>query len=348
MQKENNSLRQEFEALLENSADPPKPEPRSTVTGKVIKQTRNGYFVDIGARCESFVSTDDAQELWLGCEYSFHVTGPADEDGAVPLSRKATLIWEEMETMRQLETVTLVKISSLSRSRAGRPCGLNCTISGIKGFIPRSEIPQRQNLTDLINEEIPVTVLNPDMKQEPDGVVILSHKKALDLIFMTQIEQFSPSQTVSCRVVSLAKNGVRVRISNGLSAFIPSGELEYDRRAIPSQVLQVGDQLEAQILKLDSQNQSIILSRRTHLQNQFLNQVKPGQKLEGKIARLSNFAIFVQVGDCLDAVLYRKDSSKSQFQPGQTIEATVMRVNPKEGKLVLGKNVRILNGGLSA
>lgn len=335
----------EFELLLQANPAKPSPALRSIVSGTVIKKTDCGYYVDIGGKSESFVKEKEPSDsqVWLGCQYQFMVTGEADENGSVSLSRQKALTWFELDLMRQLETVSLVKITSVSFSRSGRPCGLNCTISGIKAFVPRSEISQKQNLQELLNQEIPVIVLQLDLKQEPEGVAILSNKKAVDGIFMTQVEEFSPSASITCRVTNVLKNGVRVTLPNSLQAFIPRSELVYDRKVNPSEIVQVGDQLEAKILKLDWQEQNILLSRRAHLQDQFLLKLERGQKLVGTVSRLSDFALFVEVGNCMDAILYRKKPDQDPIQPGQKIEAEVMQVKAKEGKLVLSRKFRMLS-----
>ncbi len=337
----------EFESLLDLFPVKAAPAPRSLVTGTVVKKSDNGYYVDIQMKSESFISKsdDDLDLVSVGCSYQFIVMGPADENGSVPISRKEALAFHELDTMRQLETVCLVTVKSISMSRSGRPCGLNASINGIKAFIPRSEIPNRQKLTELIDQEIAVCVLETDMKQEPNAVAILSHKKALEAIFLQQVESFSPSVTVRCKVVNVMSAGVRVRIessgSNGLLGFIPRSELTYDRKPNPFELLERGDLFDAQILTMDMESQNIVLSRRQAIQSQFLCGISAGQKLKGRISRATDFAFYVEVGNCLDAVLYKRDLNKSDLngevglKPGDYIDATVLCVKPKEQKLVL-------------
>lgn len=344
----NENLKAQFESMLDTYTVKDAPAIRSLVTGKVVRKNGNGYFVDLQMKSESFVCErdlkDQSNQVSVGCSYQFLVMGPADENGSLALSREEALVWHELETMRQLETVCLVTVKSLSTSRNGRVSGLNATINGIKAFIPKSEIPVRQNLHELLEQEIAVSVIEVDIKQEPNGVVILSHSKALEAIFLQQVESFSPSATVRCQVVTVMPAGVRVRIiSNGLMGFVPKTELAFNRKALPFEVVSRGDCFDAQILIMDMESQNIVLSRRQSIQAQFLAGISVGQKLQGRISRMTDYAFFVEVGNCFDAVLYKRDVANgsnstlrlSELRPGVEIEAVVISVKSKEQKLVL-------------
>ncbi len=341
----NESPKTEFESMLATFPIKDTPAPRSLVTGTVVKKSDKGYWVDLQMKCESFVcEREDNSITSVGCTYQFMVMGPADENGSVPLSRKAAFAWHELDTMRELETVCLVTVKSISMSRNGRPCGLNANINGIKAFIPRGEIPNRQKLTELLDQEIAVCVLETDIKQEPNGVAILSHKKALEAIFLHQVESFSPTATVRCQVVNVMSAGVRVRIvSNGLLGFVPKSELAFDRKANPFAIVERGQLFDAQILTMDMEAQNIVLSRRQCVQSQFLSSLKQGQRVKGKISRSTDYAFFVEVENCLDAILYKRDLNRSDLEdktglgPGVSIEAIVTGIKPLEGKLVLSR-----------
>lgn len=341
------NLKNEFESMLDLYPVKDSPAPRTLVTGKVVRKNGNGYFVDLQMKSESFVSANESKDavnpiqISVGCSYRFLVLGPADENGSVPLSREKALIWQELDTMRQLETITFITVKSISTSRQGRVSGLNTTINGIKAFIPKSEIPLRQNLSELINQEIPVSILETDIKQEPDGVVILSHRKALEAIFMNQIESFSPSETLSCQALKVMPAGVRVRIlSSGLIGFVPRSELAFNRKASPFAIVENGDIFDAQILAMDMETLNIVLSRRQSIQSQFLSGISLGQKLKGRVSRQTDYAFFVEVGNCFDAILYKKDvqilgGEKISIKEGDLIEANVISIKAKEGKLIL-------------
>jgi ribosomal protein S1 len=345
--KNNESPKTEFESMLAIFPIKDTPAPRSLVTGTVVKKSDKGYWVDLHMKCESFVCEPKGEldNVSVGCSYQFMVVGPMDENGSVPLSRSETRAWHELDTMRQLETVSLVTVKSISTSRNGRECGLNTTLCGVKAFIPKSEIPARQKLNELLDQEIAVCVIELDILQEPNGVVILSHSKALEAIFLQQVESFSPSATVRCQVVKVMDAGARVRLvsngSCGLMGFVPRSELAFNRKANPFEIIERGDLFDAQILTIDMEAQNIVLSRRQSIQTQFLSGILAGQKIKGRISRSTEYAFYVEVGNCLDAILYRRDLNKSasnckdSLKPGTEIDATVISVKPKEQKLVL-------------
>lgn len=347
MKNNNQKHKSEFESLLDLFPVKAAPAPRNIVTGTVVKKSDKGYYVDLQMKSESFVSEpkDQLSNVHVGCSYQFMVVGAVDENGSVPLSRSETHTWHELDSMRELETVSLVTIKSISTSRKGRECGLNATICGVKAFIPKSEIPARQKLNELLDQEIAVCVIELDILQEPNGVVILSHSKALEAIFLQQVESFSPSATVRCQVIKVMDAGARVRlISNGscgLMGFVPRSELAFNRKVNPFDVIERGDLLDAQILTMDMEGQNIVLSRRQSIQSQFLSGISIGQKLKGRISRSTDYAFYVEVGNCLDAILYKRDLNKSghnctdSLKPGMEIDATVLNVKPKEQKLVL-------------
>lgn len=340
MNNKNNELKIEFESLLDSFPAHLAPSTNTLVTGTVVQKSGNGYFVDIGMKSESFIdeiSDCDTNQIDIGCRYQFFVTGPQDENGSIPLSRSKAIQLQDLDLMRHTKTISLVRINSISNSRTGRASGLNATINGIKAFIPKSEIPARQKLVELVDQKIAVCIINIDVRQEPGPVVILSHSKALDSMFIEQVESFSPSTTVRCKVVAVMPAGVRVQIvSNGLMGFVPRSELAFDRKSRPHKIVEKDDFFDAQILTMDMASQSIVLSRRQSIQSQFLAGLSLGQKLKGRICRENDYAFFVEVGNCLDAILYKKDCHKKHLRPQDEINAYVISIKQASGKLVLG------------
>ena len=115
----------------------------------------------------------------------------------------------------------------------------------------------------------------------------------------------------------------------------------------PSKVLTVGDEVEAMVLQVDSQERRIGLGLRQIEPNpwqQLAEKYQTGARIEGKVRNLTDFGAFVEVADCIDGLIHISDMSWNKrishpsevLKKGDTVDALVLNIDAENQRLSLG------------
>lgn len=192
-------------------------------------------------------------------------------------------------------------------------------------------------------DEVQVVVLKVD---DNEGRIICSKQKADALKAVDELkEAFEQGSLVKGRVTEVVKGGLLIDL--GVRAFMPASHI--DTKFVESLDQFVGQELEANIIELDTQKPRVVLSRRKHLEKvqqdqkaNLLNDIAPGQVRSGVVRRLTNFGAFVDLGG-IDGLLhvsemawYRIGHPSEILQEGQEIKVKVLGVENDGQRISLG------------
>lgn len=216
-----------------------------------------------------------------------------------------------------------------------------------EGIVPLGELSE-ENLDTAkghfnVGDKISVIVIRPE---GAEGNPIVSKKRADFEVVWDRIEDAYRSQTmIDAQVVDRVKGGLVVDI--GVRGFVPathvgSGKLRNIEKY-------VGQPLQLKVIEIDRERKKVVLSnrqaeeeRRASAKETIFNDVKPGDKLEGTVRRLTDYGAFVDLGG-VDGLLHISEMSwarinhpKEMFKEGQKIEVMVLRLDPAAGKISLG------------
>ncbi|UNU27051.1 S1 RNA-binding domain-containing protein [Microcoleus vaginatus] len=231
------------------------------VRGKVFEYDSNGAYVDIGGKSSAFLPieeaalrtiTDLSEVVPLDEERDFLIIREQDADGQVTLSLRQLQIqqaWEDLVELQETGKVLQVRVSGANKG------GVTVDVQGMRGFIPRSHLVERDNLESLIGQSLSVNFLEVDREREK---LVLSQRMA------TQSNAFKDlqiGQLVEGKVSSIKPFGVFVDLE-GVSGLLHIKQVSQKYIDNLGKVFAPGQPLKAIVLDLDESRGRISLSTR--------------------------------------------------------------------------------------
>jgi small subunit ribosomal protein S1 len=220
---------------------------------------------------------------------------------------------------------------------------------GVRAFMPasRSGTKDPSELEKLVEQEIRCRIIKLDVAEE--DVVVDRRAIAEDEERAGKERRFSElkeGDTVHGEIRSLADYGAFVDIG-GADALLHIGEISWRRLNKPSDVLSVGQQIEAVIIKIDSDKHRIAISMKQllpHPWDAVAEKFKPGERVHGTVTRLTDYGAFVELDPGIEGLIHISEMSWAKrvrtasdvVKPGETVEAVILGVNPGERRISLG------------
>jgi small subunit ribosomal protein S1 len=325
-----------------------------TIRGKIISQMKGGLSVDIGI--QAFLPRSQADlrpvrdlDTLIGTEHDFRIVKYERHQGNVVLSRRAALEAERKalreETLKRLENGAVFEgiVSNI------RDYGLFIDLEGIDGLV---------HITDLswgkvghpsdryqIGDRIKVKVLNFDREKER---VSLGIKQLTPDPWSKSLENYPVGAKVSGRVESLKEYGAFVELEEGIRGLIHVSELAWSGKVKhPSQILNVGESVEAVVLDLDTEKRRISLSVKQLEPNPWdsiADKYPIGAIIEGKVKDITKFGIFIGIDEDIDALVHISDISWTKqidhpselYKKGDLIQAVILDIDQENQRFSLG------------
>ena len=243
--------------------------------------------------------------------------------------------------------------------------GAMIDIKGVQGFIPSSQllsyfvpdenvedssvevdVTGRKNLEKNINNKISLKVLEVDQTRNR---AILSERalmqelkeKAKQKVMLDLVE----GQIIKARIIGLSSFGAFVDI-NGADGLIHISELSWNKLNSPSEVVEVGQELDVYILNLDRENKRIALSLKRLTPgpwDEISNNMPVGSKVKAVVTRIVEFGVFARIQDMgVEGLIHISElSDLDDINPAdivsvdQEVEVTVVSLDPERRRLGL-------------
>lgn len=231
------------------------------VRGKVIEHDSNGAYVDIGGKSSAFLPIEEAalrtianlsEVVPLEEEREFLIIREQDANGQVTLSLRQLELqqaWEELTQMRESGKVLQVRVSGANKG------GVTVDVQGMRGFIPRSHLINRDDIEGLIGQALTVSFLEVDQEREK---LVLSQRLATQSSAFSQLQI---GQLVEGKVSSIKPFGVFIDME-GISGLLHIKQVSQKYIENLSQVFSPGQILKAMVIDLDESRGRISLSTR--------------------------------------------------------------------------------------
>ena len=229
------------------------------VRGKVYEYTSDGAFVDIGGKSPAFLPvreaslqgiTDLSVLLPLQSEREFLIIREQDAEGQVTLSVKQLEIKEMWDRLRELQDSgqsVQVRVSGVNKG------GVTVDVEGLRGFIPRSHLIDRNNLEDLIGQALTATFIELDQSR---GKLVLSQRLASQSARFSEIEL---TQLVEGTISSIKPFGLFVDLG-GTSGLLHIKQISQNYIESLTNLFQIGQPIKAMVVNLDEGKNRISLS----------------------------------------------------------------------------------------
>jgi len=220
---------------------------------------------------------------------------------------------------------------------------------GVRAFMPasRSGTHDASEMEKLVEQEIRCRIIKLDVEDE--DVVVDRRAIAEDEERAGKERRYSElkeGDTVQGDVRSLTDYGAFVDIG-GTDALLHVGEISWRRVNKPSDVLTTGQQIEAVIIKIDSDKRRIAISMKQlqpHPWDAAAEKYKAGERVRGTVTRLMDFGAFVEIEPGIEGLIHISEMSWAKrvrtaadvVKPGENVEAVILGVNAAERRISLG------------
>ncbi len=231
------------------------------VPGTVFSLESQGAFVDIGGKSLAFLPLNEvalhppsqiAEALSQGETRDFAILREQDAEGQVIVSlRRLELLraWERVSELNEAKQLVEGRVTGINKG------GVTVEVEGLRGFIPRSHLVERSNLSALVGQALMLSFLEVDQEQER---LVLSHRQAVS---MAGAASLAAGQLVEGVVSGIRPFGAFINFGSGSGLLhIRSISGEYIR-SIES-VFSVGQTLKAVVTEVDSTRGRVSLSTR--------------------------------------------------------------------------------------
>jgi small subunit ribosomal protein S1 len=325
-----------------------------SVEGTVIAKVKGGLSVDIGVKAFLPGSQIDIRPVrnldkYIGKTMEFKVIKFNKKRGNIVLSRRSILQEERGklrdETLGQIQEGMIVK-------------GIVKNITDYGAFIDLGGVDGLLHITDMswgrvkhpsdiigVGDEIEVKILKYDESKER---VSLGLKQVQPNPWETAQSKYKIGEKVKGEVVSVKDYGVFIELPDGIEGLIHVSEMSWtSKNKHPSKMVNVGDNVEAQVLEVDVENKRISLGLKQLQPNPWddlAKKYKVGSTVEGKVKAVVDFGAFIDLGEEVDALIHASDVSwtkknvnpNDEFKVGQTVKAMVIAVDKENQKFSLG------------
>lgn len=229
------------------------------VRGKVFQHDSNGALVDIGGKSPGFVPINeiDLEEvldisafLPLGEEMEFLIIREQDAEGQVLLSRRQLQLqqaWDELTQLQESGKSVQMRVTGTNKG------GVIGQVNGLRAFIPRSHLIDKNSLESLVGELLSATLLEVD----PDNrKLVLSQREAARAQLLSKLEEW---QLMTGKVASIKPYGVFVDLE-GVTGLLHINEVSGNRVDSLTTLFQVGQEIKVVIKQIDEWRNRISLS----------------------------------------------------------------------------------------
>ena len=316
------------------------------VEGTVTRLENGGVYMDFKYKSEGFIPLSElnpGETIEVGQEITGMIGHLESKEGYTILSkRRATeeIAWRDLaRAYKRKEVLTVYVVGSVSG-------GLVVEFMGVRGFIPASHVlhDSQENLEAFINTKIPTKVIQIDKRRRK---CVLSHKMATHISGAPNPEALSKiqvGQIVRGKVTSIKDFGAFVDVG-GVEGLVHISEMSWSRIEHASQLLHVGQELDVFILGVDPETRKVSLGLKQLQKDPWVTiaeKFQVGDIVKGTVSRLVTFGAFVKLDDNIEGLVHiselsskRINDPKEVVQPGQEIEAKIIRVIPEEQKIGL-------------
>lgn len=342
------------EVALQNAFDS-----RIPVEGKVASRNKGGFEVTVlGERAFCPISqiemayTEDP-DVHLGQSYRFLVTRfeKKGKNLDVVVSR-AELEREERRAI-QGETFATLEVGQVREGTVRKlmKFGAFVDLGGVDGLVHVSELSwdRVDNPAQVVQvgEQIKVKVLDIRNREAgPDKARIsLSMKAAQGDPWEEALSKLSDGATVTGTVVRMEHFGAFVQLMPGIDGLVHISELSLSRVRHPSDVIQIGQEVQVQVLSVDPIRKRISLSMKSLKGNPWdtaAERYGEGLEVSGTVENIESFGVFVSVEPGITALIplselntERGRDPNTDFRLGQTVEARVLSIEPERQRLTL-------------
>ena len=343
----------EFEALLEKSFESGTPKENTVVNGTIIAIEAGQAIIDIGYKMEGRVDvreftthTSKDKELKIGDQVEVYLERVENSKGEAVVSREKARreeAWDKLEkaakTEERVDGIIFGKVKG----------GFTVDLDGAIAFLPGSQVDVRpiKDTMPLMNVPQPFQVLKMDRKR---GNIVVSRRAVLEESRAEQraelVGNLAEGNTVEGIVKNITDYGAFVDLG-GLDGLLHVTDIAWKRINHPSEVLNLGDTIKVQIIKVNKETNRISLGMKqlevdpwAEVESRF----PLGSNQKGIVTNITDYGAFVELDAGVEGLVHVSEMSwtKKNVHPGkilstsQEVEVMVLELDKEKRRVSLG------------
>src|SRR6202051_187040 len=312
----------------------------------VIAVNAESVFFDIGYKSEGILplAALQGETLTPGDKCLVTVKG-RDLDGYYELSRfkvERPMDWTGLEKAFADKTTVLGTVTGVIKG------GFSVDV-GVRAFMPasRSGVRDAADMEKLVGQEVRCRIIKLDVTDED---VVVDRRAVAEEeergVKERRYSEIREGETVRGTVRSLTDYGAFVDLG-GVDGLLHVGEIAWSRINKPADVLTVGQQVEAKVLKVDPEKRRISLGMKQLQKDPWdsvVEKYKLGERARGTVTRVLEFGAFVEVEPGIEGLIHVSEMSWAKkvriasdvVKPSETVDAVILGINSAERRIALG------------
>ncbi len=345
-------MSESFAQLLEESLFVTRIRPGAIVTATVVRMTPDMVIVNAGLKSESAIPMEQfynemgVPEVAVGDIVDVALEMMEDGTGETRLSRekaKRAESWTRLE--RAMEAGEIVK-GIISGKVKG---GFTVDTSGVRAFLPGSLVDVRplRDTTHLEGKELEFKVVKLDRKRNN---VVVSRRAVVEseggAVRQALLETLEEGQVVKGVVKNLTDYGAFVDLG-GVDGLLHITDMAWKRVKHPSEVVNVGDEIDVKVLKFDRERNRVSLGLKQMGEDPWVDIARRypvGARLFGKITNIADYGCFVEIESGVEGLVHvsEMDWTNKNVHPsklvhmGDEVEVTVLDIDEGRRRISLG------------
>ncbi|MBY0264792.1 MAG: 30S ribosomal protein S1 [Burkholderiales bacterium] len=341
-----------FAALFEESLSRKEMRIGEVITAEVIRVDDNFVVVNAGLKSESYVPAEEFHndrgeiEVKSGDFVSVAIESLEDGYGETRLSRdkaKRLAAWLALEEALEKGNIVEGVISGKVKG------GLTVMINGIRAFLPGSLVDTRpvKDTTPYENKQMEFKVIKLDRKRNN---VVVSRRAVLEASQGEEraklLENLREGVTVKGIVKNITDYGAFVDLG-GIDGLLHITDLAWRRVKHPSEMLSVGDEVTAKVLKFDQEKNRVSLGMKQLGEDPWVGlsrRYPPNTRLFGKVSNLTDYGAFVEIEPGIEGLVHvsEMDWTNKNVHPskvvqlGDEVEVMVLEIDEDRRRISLG------------
>lgn len=329
--------------------------PRDIVKGEVIAVKEDEVFVDIHFRADGILKAEEMTDeeranpkeaFHEGDEIDVYVIKLDDGEGNVALSThrvEGLKHWQQLVDMYEAGDSVEAHVTGENRG------GLVVKVMGVNGFIPASQITTYfvKNFKQFVGETLPCKILSIDERKRR---VVLSSRAVREEQLDDVWDKIVVGEQVKGKVVRMTDFGAFVDLG-GVDGLIHVSDIAWQRIEKPSDVLEIGQELEPVVLKANRERNRISLGLK-QLQPKpfdiFAQNNKAGDIVKGKVVNMLDFGAFVRLKEGVEGLIHvsqianrHVEKPSDELNIGDEVEVKILDIDMERQRIAL--STRVLN-----
>jgi small subunit ribosomal protein S1 len=345
-------MSQSFAELLDESMKGFQMQEGTLVQGTIIR-IENGYvLVDAGLKSEAVIPADQFKNnngeitIKVGDVVEVALDAIEDNSGETRLSRekaKRLEVWRRLEqACEKQETVEGIIVARVKG-------GFTVDLETIRAFLPASLLDTRplKETAHLENKPLDFKVIKIDIKRNN---IVVSRRAVIEQEGSAErealLENLHEGQHIKGIVKNLTDYGAFIDLG-GIDGLLHITDMSWKRIKHPSEMVQVGDEVDVVILKFEREKSRVSLGMKQLAGDPWVNftdRFPEGKRIKGVVTNIADYGCFVEIADGIEGLVHvsEMDWTNKNVNPsklvslGQEVEVMVLDVDPERRRISLG------------